>query len=125
MDSDNSGLVIWAMGKTPFKRKPLKPQPEERELEPLYVGEWIEALAEQHEVVKATRISQPYIANMSGGRKVNPSAAYLRRIAKFLGITVDDLYISPPGAGAQISALKDLSPAARSALMRRITGESR
>ncbi len=110
------------MGKTPLKRKPPKLEPQDRALEPLYVGEWIDVLAVQHEVVRATNISQSYIANMSGGRKVNPSAAYLRRIAKFLGITVDDMYISPPGPGAQISALKDLSPAARAALMLKITG---
>lgn len=113
-----STLVKCGMGKTPLKQK-ARPPEKNRDLEPLYVREWIDALSEQHKVVKATRISQGYIANMSGGKKENPSAAYLRRIAKFLGISVDDFYRPPPPED-QLEALRGISQAARAALMRQI-----
>lgn len=94
------------------------------DVEPLYVGDWIEASGvAQKDVVKATGISQGYIANMSGGRKLNPSAAKLRRIARYLDITVDDLYRQPPKL-MEIGGFKEYSPSAREMLMRKIVGKN-
>lgn len=115
-----NGLVNCGMAKPQTKTKPFKAppsKPPERDLEPLYVGEWIEVAGKkQHEVVKATRISQPHISNMSNGRRPNPSAARLRKIAQFLGIGTDDLY-QPPPPKEQSDRYRTLSAGAKSLLI--------
>lgn len=110
------------MGRSPHKLKPTRrappPPPPPPEWEPLYVGDWIEACGfDQKDVVKETGISQSYLSNMSGGRKNNPSAAILRKIAKFLGVTVDDFY-QPAPSPQHLKTLRGLSEAAKLALVR-------
>lgn len=93
-----------------------RPRPQ---FKPLYVGEWIEATGfTQSEVVKNTKISQGYISNISGGRRSNPSAEYLRRISEFIGVTMNDFYLPPPQQ-RDIEALSRYSPVARETLLKK------
>ena len=45
----------------------------------------------QVELAKKARIGQGYLAQLEGGVKKNPSLATLRRIAKALGVPVEEL----------------------------------
>ena len=45
----------------------------------------------QTDLARKAKVTQAYIALLEAGRKKNPSLATLRRIAKALGVTVEDL----------------------------------
>ncbi len=45
----------------------------------------------QVELAKKARIGQGYLAQLEGGVKKNPSLATLKRIAKGLGVSVEEL----------------------------------
>lgn len=101
-----NALVECGMGKLPA-----------RQYKPLFLAEWIARLGhEQSVVVKQTGVSQGYISNLSGGRRANPSAHILREISEYLGISMNDLYLSPPPE-SDVAAMGRYSPAAREVLM--------
>jgi len=45
----------------------------------------------QTDLARKAKVTQAYIALLEAGRKKNPSLAILRRIAKALGVPVEDL----------------------------------
>ena len=45
----------------------------------------------QVEVAKKAGVTQPYIAKLESGDKKNPSLAILKRLAKALGVPVEEL----------------------------------
>lgn len=45
----------------------------------------------QMDVARKAKVSQAYVAKLEGGAKKNPSLATLRRIAKALGVPVEQL----------------------------------
>ena len=103
-----SELVHCGMGKSPrlARRR-------------IWINEWIAAIpgATQAEAAEAAGVSQPYLSNMGRGHKSNPSARIMLAISEYLGISVNDLYRSPPSQAA-IESLGGLSPAARDVLLR-------
>ena len=60
------------------------------------VGRMLKALREgrgltQADLARKAKVTQAYIALLEAGRKKNPSLTTLRRIAKGLGVAVEDL----------------------------------
>lgn len=45
----------------------------------------------QDEVAKKAKVTQGYVAQLESGLRKNPSLAFLKRLAKALGVTVGDL----------------------------------
>lgn len=106
MSRQNSRLLDCGMGKLP-----------KRQYRQLYLAEWIEATGRDITgAAKAGDVDPSYISNLSGGRRANPSAHVLYGISEYLGITINDLYKPVPAEG-HVSAMRELSPAAREALL--------
>jgi transcriptional regulator with XRE-family HTH domain len=80
------GLVECGMGKEP-----------PRHTETIHLKAWMKACkVKQRQVVEATGYSQGYISNLGRGAKEGPSADFVRKLAVFLGVGMDDLYSLPP-----------------------------
>lgn len=45
----------------------------------------------QRDLAKKARVSQPYLAQLESGQKKNPALAIVQRIAKALGVTLEEL----------------------------------
>lgn len=91
-----NGLVKCRMGK---KRTP-------REGDPIYVMPWVKACGfKQKHAIEGTRYSQGYFSNLGRGAKGGPSGDFVRELAKFLDVGMDDLYELPPPP-AQVEAIR-------------------
>lgn len=99
-----NALVNCGMGKKP-----------PRETETLQLKAWFKACgAKQKDAVKATGYSQSYFSNLARGEKGDPSADFVRKLAVFLKVGMDDLYGAPPPQN-QIPALQRVWTLARAA----------
>jgi transcriptional regulator with XRE-family HTH domain len=78
----------------------------------LHLGEWLARLnVKQADLARDVGVSEPYLSNLISGKKLNPAVSLLLKVSDRLGISVNDLYKSPPSISA-LEDLKSFSPAA-------------
>lgn len=104
-------MQIKTLDYVPMIKKPPIPQSRPlREQPQLYVGQWIRALgAKPAEVARATNINEGYLSQIISGAKTNPSRAFLKQIADYLGITVGD-FDGPPPAPELLDEIAKIDP---------------
>jgi hypothetical protein len=86
----------------------------------IHLGAWLEEFEiDNGEAARAAGCDQSYISNIVAGRKPNINVLYLLKLSEYMGVTVNDFY-RPLPSKPHLSALKDLSPKAQSALLSRL-----
>lgn len=84
----------------------------------LFVGEWLARLGRKPtELAKAVGVTESYVSELISHKKDNPSPVLLLEVSEWLGLTVNDLYRSPPPAAA-VSAIERMDPSQMAALGR-------